>query len=266
MKHILLLFSYLLISLQPGVSQTLKGKITDISGQPVPYATIYIEELRHGTTSNTRGDYEIKMEPGKYTIVFQSLGYEPVFQNVQISDSIIIKNITLPEQIYDIPAVRISASDEDPAYFIMRKAIGLAPYYQNYIEYYKAEVYLKGSIIINRIPKIVQKSMRMNRSQDEVTVSAGGKSERNSDLIKEGDSFFMESYNEIEFNAPDQYNQKVISYNTSFPAQGEEISPMDFIQASFYQPIIADMAISPLSPQAFAHYNFRYLPCRATTL
>ncbi len=34
---------------------------------------------------------------------------------------------------------------------------------------------------------------------------------------------------------------------------------MDYIQASFYQPVLADMAISPLSPQAFSHYNFKYL-------
>jgi hypothetical protein len=34
---------------------------------------------------------------------------------------------------------------------------------------------------------------------------------------------------------------------------------MEYIQASFYQPVIAEMAVSPLSPQAFSHYNFRYL-------
>ena len=34
---------------------------------------------------------------------------------------------------------------------------------------------------------------------------------------------------------------------------------MDYIQASFYQPILAEMAISPLSPQAFSYYNFKYI-------
>jgi hypothetical protein len=34
---------------------------------------------------------------------------------------------------------------------------------------------------------------------------------------------------------------------------------MDFINASFYQPLIADVAISPLSPQAFSYYRFQYL-------
>ena len=77
--------------------------------------------------------------------------------------------------------------------------------------------------------------------------------------IKEGDVYLMESFNEIEFTAPDKYVQKVISVNSTFPDSGDDISPMDFINASFYQPLIAEMAISPLSPQAFQYYKFQYL-------
>jgi hypothetical protein len=34
---------------------------------------------------------------------------------------------------------------------------------------------------------------------------------------------------------------------------------MDYLEASFYQPVLADMAISPLAPNAFSHYTFKYL-------
>ena len=77
--------------------------------------------------------------------------------------------------------------------------------------------------------------------------------------MKEGDVYLMESYNEIEFTAPDKYVQKVISFNSTFPEEGNEISPMEYVSASFYQPVLADMAISPLAPNAFSHYNFKYL-------
>ncbi|HBC79018.1 MAG TPA: hypothetical protein DCZ51_10340 [Bacteroidales bacterium] len=240
-------------------AQVLKGKITDNSGQPVQYATVYIQELKQGTTSNTRGDYELRLPGGKYMVIYQSLGYEPVFVNIDLSDTVLIRNISLPEQIYEIPEVRISPSGEDPAMSIMRKVIGLAPYYLNYINYYKAEVYIKGNLLIKRIPKLIGKSMRMRQSDEDVTISAGGKPEKDSRIMKEGDSFFMESFNEVEFTAPDKYVQKVISYNSTFPEQGDDISPMDYIQASFYQPVLADMAISPLSPQAFSSYNFKYI-------
>ncbi len=37
--------------------------------------------------------------------------------------------IELPPQTYMIPEVRVSATGEDPAYWIMRKTIGLANYH-----------------------------------------------------------------------------------------------------------------------------------------
>ena len=178
---------------------------------------------------------------------------------ITISDKTITKDVILPLQYYEIPEVRITASGEDPAYIIMRKVIGLAPYYLNNVSYYKAEVYLKGNLVINRIPKLFQKSMKIEANKNSTTISAGGKRSNDNNVIKEGDAYLMESFNEMEFTAPDKYVQKVISFNSTFPEEGNEISPMDFIKASFYQPVLADMAISPLSPQAFSYYKFKYL-------
>jgi hypothetical protein len=240
-------------------SQILKGTITDKSGKPVQYATVYIQELKQGTTSDARGYYEIKLPSGQYTVFFQSLGYEPVMVNINLTDNTITKDVILPDQYYEIPEVQITPAGEDPAYFIMRRVIGLAPYHLNQVSYYKANVYLKGDLLIKKIPKLLQKSMRMNRSGENTSVSAGGKPGENPNILREGDTYLMESYNEIEFTAPDKYVQRVLSYNSTFPDQGNDISPMDYIQASFYQPVLAGMAISPLSPQAFSYYKFRYM-------
>jgi len=259
MKHFIGVFLILFTSFSFSQAQILKGKITNQAGDPIQYATVYIQEIRQGTTANAKGDYELRLPPGKYTVIYQSLGFEPVYASLSISDKPITKDVTLPVQYYQIPEVRITASGEDPAYIIMRKVIGLAPYYLSNISYYKAEVYLKGNLVIKKIPKLLQKSMKMEARGNSGSITAGGKPAPEEKVIKEGDSFLMESFNEMEFTAPDKYTQRVISYNSTFPEQGNEISPMDFIQASFYQPVIADMAISPLSPAAFSHYNFKYL-------
>jgi hypothetical protein len=237
-------------------AQMLKGKITDQSGKPIEFSTVYIRELRQGTTSNSNGDYEISLPKGNYMVTYQSLGYQPVIANITLSGST-IKDVVLLQQIYEITEVKITASGEDRAYGIMRKAIGLAPYYLNNVSYYKAEVYLKGNLAINKIPKLLQKSMKIE-SGNKTTVSVGSKPKKEEKLLKAGDSFIMESMNEIEFTAPDKYFQKMISYNSTFPAEGNEISPMSFIQASFYQPVLAEMAISPLAPNAFSHYNYKF--------
>jgi hypothetical protein len=259
MKHFILIVFILLFISAFSYSQVIKGKITDPSGVPIQYATVYIQELKQGTTSNTKGDYEIRLPSGKYTVIYQSLGYQPVYVNISISSETISKDVVLPLQYYEIPEVRISASGEDPAYYIMRKAIGMAPYYLNNVSYYKAEVYLKGNLVINKIPKLLQKSMKMESSDNKTSVNAGSKPKGEDKVFKAGDSFLMESVNEIEYTAPDKYFQRMISYNSTFPSQGNEISPMSFIQASFYQPVLADMAISPLAPNAFSHYNYKFL-------
>ncbi|HLN20103.1 MAG TPA: DUF5686 and carboxypeptidase regulatory-like domain-containing protein [Bacteroidales bacterium] len=248
MKYFFLSVIFLSQFGQDADSQVLKGNIRSESGDPIPYATVYISEIRQGTTSNTKGDYEIRLPPGDYKVTYQSLGFQPVYVDVSIATGTIDKDVVLPQQYYEIPEVRVTASGEDPAYIIMRKVIGMAPYYLNNIQYYKAEVYLKGNLLINRIPKILQKNMSIQQGKNGEQIR-----------LKKGDSFFMESYNEIEFTAPDKYFQRVISINSTFPEQGNEISPMSFIQASFYEPEIAEMAISPLSPAAFSHYNFKYL-------
>ena len=245
------LLAFFFIS-NPAAAQILKGRITSDSGSAIPYATVYIEELKQGTTSNTKGDYEIRLPAGKYQVIYQSLGYSPVFYTANVSGQTIIKDVVLPVQYYQIPEVRITATGEDPAYGIMRKAIGMAPYYLNNISYYKAEVYLKGNLQIIKIPKLFQKAINAEAKNDEGTSVSSTK-------IKEGDVYVMESVNEIEFAAPDNYTQKVISVNSTFPSEGDNVSPMDFIEASLYEPQIGNALISPLSPQAFSYYKFRYM-------
>jgi hypothetical protein len=232
--------------------QVLKGTIKNSAGDPLPYSTVYIRQLRQGTTSNTKGNYEIKLPDGKFTVVYQSLGFSPEIREISISKNIVTIDIRLQTQYYEIPEIRITATGEDPAYGIMRKVIGLAPYYLNEIGHYKAEVYLKGNLTINKIPKLLMKSITVQAKKENGP-------EASTKIMKPGDTYVMESVNELEFTAPDKYFQRVISQQSTFPQEGNSISPMDFIQASFYEPIIADMAISPLSPAAFSHYRFKYL-------
>jgi hypothetical protein len=225
-------------------AQVLHGRITDEAGLPMPGASIYVTGLRQGTTSNQDGFYEIALPAGTFTITYQFLGYTPAIRNIIVETSDILADITLTEQLYEIPAVRVSSSGKDPAYFIMRKAIGMAPFHLNQVKMYKAEVYIKGGGKIDKIPKMLERQMKV---------------EANEAMIKEGQYYFMESVNVITFNAPDRYIHQVISSRSNIPVSESETSPMDYLEASFYQPVIAEITISPLSPNAFSHYNYEFL-------
>lgn len=242
MKRVVLIIYISLLAVAGSYGQCLKGTITNSEGVPVRYATVYVNELRHGTTSNIKGEYELKLKPGSYTVFFQSLGFSPEVRSITIGQADIEMDILLRIQYYQIPEVRVTATGEDPAYRIMRKAIGLAPYHLNRVRQYKAEVYIKGSVVVNKLPRLI----RRNIDKEGVEV-------------KEGDSYLIESINNIEYEAPDIYRQTVIAQHSTFPEiQESDISPMDVVKASFYQPVLADIAISPLSPNAMAHYRFSY--------
>jgi len=187
----ILFISTLLLTAASSHAQSLSGLITDNKGEAVPFATVYINELRHGTTANIKGEYLIHLDPGSYTFFFQSLGFSPTIKNITIGDQDISMDITLSVQFYVIPEVRVTSTGEDPAYAIMRKAIGLAPYYLNQVDYYKAEVYIKGSFVVRKIPRVMQRQLEVNEEN-----------------IKTGEAYIIESINEIEFNAPDKYSQR----------------------------------------------------------
>ena len=242
--RILILVAFLLLPAISVNAQVLRGRITDSSGTPMPSASVYIAELRQGTTSNNEGWYEISLPPGNYNVNYQFLGYIPVTRNIAVTGEGVAADITLTEQLFEIPPVRVSASGKDPAYFIMRKAIGMAPYHLNQVKMWKAEVYIRGGGSVDRIPEMLKRRMKIDSNGDD---------------LKVGKYYFTESVNMITFTAPDKYEHRVISANSSEDLTQGQASPMDFIEASFYQPVLVEMAISPLAPNAFSHYNFTFL-------
>ena len=70
-KTLTWLLLMLVLAEWPAASQKLKGKIVDRAGEAVAYATVYIDELKLGTTSNARGYYELRMPPGTYNVLYQ---------------------------------------------------------------------------------------------------------------------------------------------------------------------------------------------------
>ena len=106
-------------------AQSISGTITDEQGTTVPYATVYIKELKMGTTSNDYGGYSIQLQAGTYSVIFQSLGYETLEEQLVVSEKSLHHNVTLKAKPYEIAGVRITPGSEDPAYAIMRRAIGM---------------------------------------------------------------------------------------------------------------------------------------------
>lgn len=245
MRRVFLFFIFLFIPSLQANAQSLKGIILDSRNNPIPFSTVFVREISFGTAANQDGAFELKIPEGKYTCVFQSMGYETRTEKIYVDNNAAILRIVLQDMVYSMKEVVISAKEEDPAYRIMRKVIGKAPWYAKMVKSYNADVYIKGSLYVKKISRMIKWM-----AKDELKKSK----------IKEGDTYLEESINEIDFTSPNFTRQKVKSLHSTFPDDGEKRSSnaIGFISGSIYKPKAFGNAISPLSPGAFSHYRFRY--------
>jgi len=240
------IFCSLILFLSPfhSIAQVLSGKITDEKNDPIPYATIFIKETKEGTTSNLNGNFHFKLAPGKYNLNIRSMGYYQIDKVVQIDSDSTFLPVHLKIQEFQIKEVKVFPGKEDPAYFIMRKAMAKAPYYRKKIKHYSADLYIKSNFAFTNIPKLYQNKIELDDGK------------KLKDFFKENVTYVIESQNKITFDFPNSYNQEVISKKSSLVGF-DEPPVMGLITTSVYEerPF---QTISPLSSLALKHYDFRY--------
>ena len=94
---------------------TISGTIKDKSnGESLLGATIFVRELKTGTTTNLYGFYSLSLLPGRYTLIYSYLGYSSVEENIQLSKNI-VKNIEMETLTQSLGEVVITdrRSDEN---------------------------------------------------------------------------------------------------------------------------------------------------------
>ncbi|TVR38540.1 MAG: carboxypeptidase-like regulatory domain-containing protein [Bacteroidia bacterium] len=239
LNHFLVLAFTILIQVtsimnNPISAQGVEGYVTDPAGQPIAFATVYIAELHHGTTANEDGHFRLKLNPGAYNVRFQYLGYNTQVHKVVVSEDYVSLDVVMEEQVYDLPVFTITAGGQDPAYYIMRRAISLSQYYLNQVSAYSCEVYLKGTGVVERIPSILRRQMEREG-------------------VTEDEYFVTETISEIQYQIPGQIKTRVISTRSS--GDDNQTNPMAFVTMSLYRDI--NGIISPLSRSAFQVYRFQ---------
>ena len=218
-------------------AQGIKGTIRDNEGNPMPFASIYVKEIGTGTSSNLEGNYELSLEPGNYQVTFQFMGYKTQVKTVSIGDGFVTEDIVMQPRVIELQSVEVLSKAEDPSYTIMRKAIAKARYHLLQNDNYSAEVYMKGTGQITKIPWLFRRRLQ-KEGVDTTQV------------------FTSESVSKIYFERPNTFKEKVISVRTS-GQDAENANPNAYVNSSFYLPKVRN-AISPLSPRAFSYYKFEY--------
>ncbi|MEM1359052.1 MAG: DUF5686 and carboxypeptidase regulatory-like domain-containing protein [Bacteroidota bacterium] len=218
-------------------AQSLSGRITDAeTGEPLPFASIYVEQSKSGTASNADGYFQVKLAPGTNRVVFQYLGYQTQVKTVRGSQNL---DVELSSEALDLTEVEVLSGGEDKSYSVIRRAIAKADYHLNQLDRFEADVYIKGTGKVNKIPGILKAlAPKEDRKEIEETLDR---------------PFTTESTSKIVYERPNTYKQEV---EHIYQIGESDFDAAPYIFTSFYEPLVADELVSPLSPKAFGYYKF----------
>ena len=124
----------------------ISGTITDNKGNILPYASVFVKGSSLGTTSNNRGKYFLDLAPGNYIIVCQYVGYARQEKTITLSSESISLDFQLSIQQTVLKEVVVKPGGEDPAYEIIRHAIKKRKSYENPLDSFTCEAYIKTLI------------------------------------------------------------------------------------------------------------------------
>jgi hypothetical protein len=231
------------------IAGKITGKVTDDKGIPLAYASISIKGTTKGTNANGSGVYSILLAPGEYTLICQFVNYKKEEKTITVTEEDQVVNFSLAIQQLTLGEV-IVKKGEDPAYEIIRKAIKKRSYYNNQVDSFSVDVYIKGLLRSRGMPQKV----------------FGKKIERGSndglDSMGKGILFLSESLTKVSFRKPNKIKYNVISSRQS--GGGFGLSFPFFI--NFYQNNVSVFDnnlnprgfISPIADGAINFYKYRY--------
>ena len=237
-----------LLLVSAAASAQITGTVTEAeTGNPLPFVSIYLENSYRGTTSNELGKYDLNIkEPGKYTIVFQSLGFRTKKITADIAKfphtidiALLEENLTINEVIID-PKI-------NPADKIMRNAIASRKANSEKTARYKADFYSRGIFRIKDAPKrVLGQKLDMF---DEIL-----------DSTRSGILYLSETVSKIVYQKPDKMKETIVASKVSGDDNGfsfNNAASVDFDLYENYLPFRVNI-ISPVASNAFNYYKYKF--------
>jgi len=226
-------------------AQTVSGIVTDESGNPLPFANVFIRGTTHGTTTNSEGKYALGINPGPTELVFKFIGFKTEIKSLDKVYPENILNVVLLKESYSLREVVVTAG-EDPAYAIMRNAIAKRKFYHDQVEAYSCKAYIKGQQRLLKWPKkILGQEVLVEQFLDTVTK-----------II-----YLSESVSEFSFSKPDRFREEMISSKVSGSNKAFSWNQASDMQFDFYENLIRTEVtprgvVSPIAANAMFYYRY----------
>lgn len=238
----------LLFSCQSLFAGKVSGVVTDSSGRPLPFASVFVQGMNKGTSTNAEGRYSLTLTAGTYTLNCQYVGYARQEKSITIAQqSDLTVDFRLHVQELTLGEV-VLGKGEDPAYEIIRQSILKRKYYLAQLDRYRCEVYTKGQMRLRGFPKKVM--------GQKVDFEDGDTSKRKMLYLSETVSVYT-------VDKPNKIKLEVISSKVSGQTGGYGLAAPEFL--SFYENNVRvgdglnpRGFISPVAENALNYYKYKW--------
>lgn len=222
----------------------ISGQVIDEDGNALPFTTIYLENTTIGATSNENGYFSIEVEGGKQRVVFQFVGYQKKiieFDNNGGQEGLIVQ---MNVETFSLKELVVNSDQEDPAYKVIREAIKKRKYYQDEINAFQCDAYLKGLQAITQKPEKILGF--------KITIDSG--------IV-----YLSESVSRLYFQRPESIKEEMISSKVSGNNNAFSYNIASDVLFNPYQNIFEYQSISergfisPIASNALIFYDYELL-------
>jgi Family of unknown function (DUF5686)/CarboxypepD_reg-like domain len=240
---------FLLLCILPAaLNAQISGRVTDETGQPLPFATVYLRNTSNGVVANAGGEYRLTAPKGDVEVVFQYMGYQQRIERVTVGDRPIRLNVQMEPS--DLELAEVVITTEDPAVGIMRKAIAQRRYFRERMGDHTCDAYIKGFYKLNNAPK---KFMGKDIGDMEGILDSATRS---------AVVYLSESVSKLYVQGnPVRKKEVLLSSKVSGDNRGFSLNRATFIDFNLYDEYLEverDL-LSPLADQALSYYKVKLL-------
>jgi len=233
-----------------GVAQvlTVKGKITDASGEPVPFARVIIENSKKGTIANIDGEFSITPDTCNEKLKVICLGYRTRYKQLSCNKNNTIA-IVMEEDELSLEDIVVTSDGRDPAYGIIAKTIDKRKFFRSEIKNFQCNTYVKS---VQRLDTFPDKFMGVDVVIEEV-----------SDSLKKGIIYLSESQSKLYFEEPENVYEEMISSKVAGKSRSISFNRSYNLLLSFYDNLLLKGMVnergfvSPVSESAFFYYEYK---------
>ena len=243
-------------------AQQLHGTVKDNAGGTLPFSSILIKGTTQGVTANSNGEYTLNLLPGTYKMICQHVGYAAQEKTVVIPENKtgepmpVSQNVSfiLSQQKLLLKEVVVKSGSEDPAYAVIRAAIKKRAYYNDQVNAFECDAYIKGIIKLRNMPKRILGRKVPESDRKEMMLDSAGK----------GIIYLSESVTKVSVQKPKKFKLEVVSGRQS-GGDGFGFNFPTFI--TLYTNNVSMFAgrlnprgfISPIADGALRYYRYKYL-------